>query len=74
MTPTNMIDMGYVQDLYGRWIALDFGDEEPEVTVTGGADYEYSSTGGYSGAGSYGSPASFRSGYTSGLIQWRIGF
>jgi hypothetical protein len=75
LTPSDMMSMGYVQDLYGRWIALDFGEPElvggGEVTsggeVTGGG-------GGYTAPSPYGSPASFRSGYTSGLINWRIGF
>ena len=76
LTPTDMMSMGYAQDLYGRWIALDFGDEE---LVEGGdvaGGYGYTGTGGGFGGvgGSYSSPASFRSGYTSGLINWRIGF
>ena len=76
LTPTDMMSMGYVQDLYGRWIALDFGDEElvggsAGVSTGGSAG---GSTGGYGGGGGYASPAGFRSGYTSGLIQWRIGF
>ena len=72
LTPSDMTSMGYVQDLYGRWIALDFGEEE---LVGGGVGV--AGTGGYStggGLGSYSSPAGFRSGYTSGLINWRIGF
>jgi hypothetical protein len=66
--------MGYVQDLYGRWIAFDFG--EPEL-VGGAGEYGYAGGGvggGGGGVGRYTSPASFRSGYTSGLINWRIGF
>jgi hypothetical protein len=69
-----MMSMGYVQDLYGRWIALDFG--EPEL-VGGAGEYGYAGGGGGGGGGGvgrYASPASFRSGYTSGLINWRIGF
>jgi len=74
LTPTDMMSMGYVQDMYARWIALDFG--EPETVggsgEIGGGGY----WGGYGGGsgGGYSSPAGFRSGYTSGLINWRIGF
>lgn len=71
LTPGNMVDMGYVQDLYGQWIALDFGDEQ----LTGGVGgYGGGYGGGYSGYGSYSSPSGMRSGYTSsfGLVNWRI--
>ena len=60
--------LGMVQDLYGQWIALDYGEES---LTDSGVSYGYG--GGYSGYGSYSSPANFRSGYTSGLINWRIG-
>jgi hypothetical protein len=67
-----MQSMGYVQDLYGQWIALDFGEE---ALVGGDGGGGSSGTGGgYGGGGGYASPANFRSGYTSGLINWRIGF
>jgi len=58
-------------------------DEGGELGFAGGYDYGdggggYSgggySGGGYSGGGYYNAPGSFRSGYTSGLINWRIGF
>ena len=73
LTPSDMMSMGYVQDLYGRWIALDFGDEE---LVGGSAGVSIGgSTGGYGGVGGgSGYGGGFRSGYTSGLINWRIGF
>ena len=72
LTPTDMMRMGYAQDLYGRWIALEFG--EPEL-VGGGEGAATTTTGdGGGGRGAYSSPAGFRSGYTSGLISWRIGF
>jgi len=70
--------MGYAEDLYGRWIALDFGDEE--LVEGGDVSYGYAGGGGGGGGGGYttrspySSPAGFRSGYTSGLINWRIGF
>ena len=72
LTPSDMMSMGYVQDLYARWIALDFGDEEL-VGGTAGTGGGFVDSGGVGGGG-YASPAGFRSGYTSGLIQWRIGF
>jgi hypothetical protein len=68
LSATDMQSMGYVQDLYGQWIALDFGEESLVGDGAGGA------YGGYGGGGGYSSPANFRSGYTSGLINWRIGF
>ena len=76
LTPSDMMSMGYVQDLYARWIALDFGDEE----LVGGGETGVAGPiwdgGGRAGGGvsRYASPAGFRSGYTSGLINWRIGF
>ena len=76
LTPTDMMSMGYAEDLYGRWIALEFGDEE--LVEGGDVSYGYADTGGGgaygTGISGYSSPASFRSGYTSGLINWRIGF
>ena len=73
LSATDMQSMGYVQDLYGQWIALDFG-EDP--LAGGGAGGGYVGDGGFGGGGGggYSSPANFRSGYTSGLINWRIGF
>ena len=71
LTPTDMARMGYVQDLYGRWISLSFGDKELVDGVGNGGLGGYG--GGYSGFGSYSTPSGFRSGYTSGLITWRIG-
>ena len=71
LTPTDMMSMGYVQDLYGRWIALDFGEEE--LVGGGGGGWGLSGGGWGGGGGGYSSPAGFRSGYTSGLINWRIG-
>ncbi len=74
LTPTDMMSMGYAQDLYGRWIALEFGDEElVGGGETGVAGPIWDGDGG-AGVGRYTSPTGFRSGYTSGLIQWRIGF
>ena len=74
LSPTDMSRMGYVQDLYGRWISLEFGDVElVDGGSVGGAGLS-GSGGGYSGPGSYNSPGGFRSGYTSGLINWRISF
>ena len=71
LSSADMTSMGYVQDLYGQYIALEFGDEE---SVTGGAGGYVGGYGGsYGGGGSYKSPGGFRSGYTSGLINWRIG-
>jgi hypothetical protein len=74
LTSTDMSRMGYVQDLYGRWISLEFGDVElvSGGGISGGGLGGYG--GGYGGPGSYSSPGGFRSGYTSGLINWRIGF
>ena len=69
LTPTDMARMGYVQDLYGRWISLEFGDKE----LVGGTGLS-GSGGAYGGPGSYRTPSGFRSSYTSGLINWRIGF
>ena len=76
LTPTDMMSMGYAQDLYGRWIALEFGDEElVGGGETGVAGPIWDGDGGAGGGVSrYTSPAGFRSGYTSGLINWRIGF
>ena len=58
---TDMGEMGYVQDLYGQWIALDFGDEP----LAGGGGYGGTGAGtggGYGGGGGgYSSPANFRS-------------
>ena len=75
LTPTDMSKMGYVQDLYGRWISLDFGDDTGGSAAYG---YGYGSYGGGGGVGSGGVSGGysggFRSGYTSGLINWRIGF
>ena len=68
LTPTDMARMGYVQDLYGRWISLEFGEDTGDSAGFGGG-YVYGG-GGYGGGG-YG--GGFRSGYTSGLISWRIG-
>jgi len=71
LTPQDMIAMGYAQDPYGRWILLDFGDAQAGAGGSGGGSYSGGSYGGGGGGGSGGS--SFRSGYTSGLINWRIG-
>jgi len=73
LSATDMGEMGYVQDLYGQWIALDFGEESLTDSGAGGGYGGYTG-GGYAGGGGYSSPANFRSGYTSGLINWRIGF
>ena len=73
LTPSDMMSMGYVQDLYARWIALDFGEGEAVDGSGGIAGGGYDTRGG-GGGGGYSSPAGFRSGYTSGLINWRIGF
>ncbi len=76
LTPSDMMSMGYVQDLYARWIALDFGEEElvGGSGATAGGFYDSAGGRGGGGLGRYSSPAGFRSGYTSGLISWRIGF
>ena len=78
LSATDMMSMGYVQDLYGRWIALEFGDEElvggGPLTAGGAVGSGLAGGGGGGGTGSYSSPGGFRSGYTSGLINWRIGF
>jgi len=71
LTPQDMIDMGYAQDPYGRWIALDYGEDYSEVGADSG--YTYLDIGGGGGGRGGSGGSSFRSGYTSGLINWRIG-
>lgn len=73
LSANDMMSMGYVQDLYGQWIALEFGEGEEGLAEGGGWGYG----GGYGGGGyggRYASPANFRSGYTSSLINWRVRF
>ena len=70
LSPTDMARMGYVQDLYGRWISLEFGEDTGDSAGFGGG-YVFGGGGGGYGGGGYG--GGFRSGYTSGLITWRIG-
>jgi hypothetical protein len=74
LTATDMARMGYVQDLYGQWIALEFGEDALAGDEAAGGGYYYGGGGGGGGRGyRYRSPVNFRSGYTSGLINWRIG-
>lgn len=71
LTPQDLVAMGYAQDPYGRWILLDFGDQSANDTASGSGSVGRATYGG--GGGGRGAGSSFRSGYTSGLINWRIG-
>ena len=73
LSAVDMMSLGYVQDLYGRWIALDFGEQTLAGEVGTGGSAGSGGTWGWGSGGGYSSPSGFRSGYTSGLINWRIG-
>jgi len=72
LTAADMVAMGYAQDPYGRWILLDFGSAQAGTAAAGGFGYGGSYGSGGGGRGYVGG-GSFRSNYTSGLLNWRIG-
>jgi hypothetical protein len=68
LTEQDMVDIGYIQDGAGGWVRVNLGD----TSLTGEGYYGGGGGGGYGGGG-YSVPSTFRSGYASGLINWRIG-
>lgn len=66
LSDEQMLNYGYIQDGAGGWVKINLGDD----SLTGDGYY---GGGGGGGGGGYKTPSSFRSGYTSGLVNWRIG-